>query len=99
MKKSCQPGEDAAAEMWKRSDLQSNRMNPGSLFRDLGPVRLYIWKVHPDGSVRWISQMLYLGVVRLYIWKVHLDEASRCSCVRLFIFLIYICIQMQLMTK
>ena len=33
----------------------------------LGPVRLYIWKMHPDGSVRCLIQMFYLDVVRLYI--------------------------------
>ncbi|XP_013601487.1 PREDICTED: uncharacterized protein LOC106308932 [Brassica oleracea var. oleracea] len=30
----------------------------------LGPVRLYIWKMHPDGSVRCLIQMFYLDVVQ-----------------------------------
>ena len=52
-----------------------------------GPVRLYIWKMHPDGSSRCFIQMLHLGVVRFFISSMHPDESSECNHVRLlFIF-------------
>ena len=34
----------------------------------LGHVRLYIWKMHPDGPSRCLIQMLHLGVVRFFIF-------------------------------
>ncbi|WZZ82098.1 hypothetical protein YC2023_102670 [Brassica napus] len=55
--------------------------------QELSPVRLYIWKMHPDGLSRCLIQMLHLGVVRFFISSMHPDESSECNYVRLlFIF-------------
>ena len=54
---------------------------------DEGPVRLYIWKMHPNGPFGCLIQMFHLGVVRFFISSMHPDESSACNYGRLlFIF-------------
>ena len=74
-------------QLWKVYVLLIIRPRTDNEYREYGPVRLYISKMHPDGSSRCPTQMLHLGVVRFFISSMHPDESSKCNYVRLiFIF-------------